>query len=160
VCRRRSFVSVLGNRCLRAATATCLAGWVARRGFPVICLYWYVADLRKLFSTTASMLLSAEVSVTLTAVAVYFRSLPEIQPSQYHAVIHGWDSTGGRTPIGHQPTGNAPRYARVLSVQQWISAKGVDEEGSPIEVLTELANGFLYCGYFCQSTNMVTAWDL
>lgn len=103
------------------------------------------------------MLLSVDVSVTFTSVAVYFPSLPEIQPSHYHVVIHGWDSTGGRPSIGHQPAGSASRYARVLSIQQRVSAKGVDEVGSPIEVLAELANGFLHCGYFCQSTNMVTA---
>jgi hypothetical protein len=116
--------------------------------------------LEGFFSTTAPMLLSAEAGVTLTSVAVYFLSLLEIQPSQYYAVIHGWDSTGGRPPIGHQPAGSAPRYARVISVQQWISAKGVNEEGLPIEVLAELANVLLHCSYFCQCTNMVTAWDL
>jgi len=106
------------------------------------------------------MLFSAEAGVTLTSVAVYFPSLPEIQPSQYHVVIYGWDSTGGRPSISHQPAGSAPRYARILSIQQWVSAKGVDGDVSPIEVLAELANGFLHCGYFCQSTNMVTAWGL
>lgn len=49
------------------------------------------------------MLLTAEASVTLTSVAVYFPSLPEIQSSQYHVVIHGWDLTGERPSIGHQP---------------------------------------------------------
>jgi hypothetical protein len=50
-----------------------------------------------------------EASVTLTSVAVYFPSLPEIQSSQYHVVIHGWDSTDGRTTIGHQPAESASR---------------------------------------------------
>jgi hypothetical protein len=116
--------------------------------------------LGRLFSTTPSMLLSVEANVTLTSVALYFPSLSENQPSQYHVVIHGWDSTGGRPSICHQPAGSASRYARVLSIQQWVSAKGVDEDVSPIEVLADLTNGFLYCCYFCQSTNMVTAWDL
>jgi hypothetical protein len=67
---------------------------------------------------------------------------------------------GIQLAAGHPSVTSQPGVP--LGTQGYFSSavnqrQSVDEEGSPIEVLTELANGFFYCGYFCQSTNMVTA---